>query len=359
MAADFPDLQILGVNSVGHEVGNTGMVDGKDLPWLQDIDDNSDSLSDLWELWDIEERDVIVVDGSLNRVATYNLTHNDLGESENYDELKSIFTQVASANSSTGSISGYSYFDVQDDGVKSAAELPIAEVLVTLTGTTTEGQGVQLTTRTQADGLYQFQGLLPGSYTVAAAQPAMTIDGRETLGNLGGTVANDSMSLDLAAGEMATDYNFGERGRTAATINLNDFLSSTPADGLIVSRDGDESLWYTLTGKWGEYLHAETQFSESPETVEVMTRDSHGHTFRGAFERLISEHVVALGAENDMELMRVSGPLVDITEPQQIDLSVTRDAIPLAEGEAPSAVPAAAVGNWDAAFEDEDDDWRF
>ena len=51
-------IDILGVNEFGHDSGNTLVTTDRDLPWLQDIDDNDDGNSDTWDSWDVTFRDV-------------------------------------------------------------------------------------------------------------------------------------------------------------------------------------------------------------------------------------------------------------------------------------------------------------
>lgn len=86
-----------------------------------------------------------------------------------------------------GSVSGTVYLDVNDSGVQGdvAGEAGIPNVCVTLTGTNYLGAAVSLTTKTDANGLYSFSGLLPSNaagYTVKETQPAGYLDGTDTPG---------------------------------------------------------------------------------------------------------------------------------------------------------------------------------
>lgn len=96
--ADYPELgiQILGVNEVGYAAGNEAITAGRDAPWLQDVDDNSDGLSDIWTSWGVVYRDVVILDTLNARVATFNLTTHDLQNQENYDALRRLFIDAAS-----------------------------------------------------------------------------------------------------------------------------------------------------------------------------------------------------------------------------------------------------------------------
>jgi len=99
--SENPDLaiSILGVNEFDLESGNSLMTAGRDLPWLQDIDDDGDGGSDTWDSWDVEFRDVIITDSNNVQVAVYNLTNNDLTSADNYATLKQLLIDSASATS--------------------------------------------------------------------------------------------------------------------------------------------------------------------------------------------------------------------------------------------------------------------
>ena len=49
-------------------------------------------------------------------------------------------------------------------------------------------------TTTDGAGFFQFTGMRPGMYTLSETQPSGFDDGSETLGTLGGSVANDLFS---------------------------------------------------------------------------------------------------------------------------------------------------------------------
>lgn len=126
-----------------------------------------------------------------------NLTHNDFG-------------QVLPAG-----VSGYVYYDANNDGMKQAGESGIGGTTVTLTGTDDTGASVNATATTAGSGAsqggYAFGSLRPGVYTITETQPAGYADGKDTIGSLGGTVGNDIFSgVVLAPGAAGVNYNFGE-----------------------------------------------------------------------------------------------------------------------------------------------------
>ncbi|MCS7045618.1 MAG: carboxypeptidase regulatory-like domain-containing protein, partial [Gemmataceae bacterium] len=107
--------------------------------------------------------------------------------------------------------SGYVYVDINGNGVRDPGEPGISGVLITLIGTTITRQKVRLTKLTDANGFYQFDELLPGTYSIIQTQPSGYRDGRLSLGTLGGTVGRNKFSnIVLRSGDNGTDYNFGE-----------------------------------------------------------------------------------------------------------------------------------------------------
>jgi hypothetical protein len=115
------------------------------------------------------------------------------------------------------SVSGYVYYDVNNNGVKEPGEPPIPGALVTLTGTNDIGQSINVSTLTAGDGSYAFGGLRPGSYTITETQPAGWLQGKNSLGSLGGTMGYDQFFVAIGEGVDGVNYNFGELKRIAVT----------------------------------------------------------------------------------------------------------------------------------------------
>lgn len=98
LAAAYPGLaiQVLGINERGQESANALAVEGRDLPWLQDGDQNGNNISDVWnEIWQIEYRDVVVLDGANEPIFVFNLTTHDLGNTANYQTLRDELLRTA------------------------------------------------------------------------------------------------------------------------------------------------------------------------------------------------------------------------------------------------------------------------
>lgn len=142
-----------------------------------------------------------------------------------------------------GTIGGVVFSDVDNDGVKEATGEPgIPGVRLVLTGQTTTGHHVSMSTTTGADGTYSFGNLQPGTYTVREIQPRSFADGKETAGSLGGdaTAKNDQISgINFTSGATATDYAFGEVARADLRLSQTPPLTSTSPGGRV-------TITYTL-----------------------------------------------------------------------------------------------------------------
>ena len=97
LAVSYPDLdiQILGVNEMGHEPGNGSVTAGRDIPWLQDVDADHDRRSDLWTSWDVTYRDVVILDTTNTRVGVFNVTSQSLQVPDNYNTLRQMLIDAA------------------------------------------------------------------------------------------------------------------------------------------------------------------------------------------------------------------------------------------------------------------------
>lgn len=138
------------------------------------------------------------------------------------------------------SLAGFVYRDDNDDGAKGASEPGIAGVVITLSGTDANGAAVNRTTTTAGDGSFRFIGLTSGTYTLTETHPVIYQDGRETVGNAGGTVDNGSFTTAAAQNRISvialpvattgTAYLFGERTGANAQISGKIWVNTVSTD---------------------------------------------------------------------------------------------------------------------------------
>jgi hypothetical protein len=124
-----PDLQIqiLGMNEIRHEIGNPAVTADRTLPWLQDVDANSDGASDNWlTAWPFAYRDVVILDENNVVIEAYNVTSHNLENEANFNELKSKLIAAAESVNTLSWTNPADALDVTNDGVVS----PIDALLV-------------------------------------------------------------------------------------------------------------------------------------------------------------------------------------------------------------------------------------
>ncbi len=85
----------MGVNEAGYEGGNDWFTSVSDLPWLQDVDANGDTHSDVWTEWGVNYRDVVILDKENVPLGSFNLSTYGLHLVENYVALGSILIEAA------------------------------------------------------------------------------------------------------------------------------------------------------------------------------------------------------------------------------------------------------------------------
>jgi large repetitive protein len=108
-----------------------------------------------------------------------------------------------------GSLSGNVYSDVNGTGTFGSGDSTLAGVAVTLTGTTSLGQSVNVTVVTDSNGNYSFTGLSQGTYTISVTPPSdYTDEVSKSNGSLGGNLgtAGQISSIVLLNGQNGVNY---------------------------------------------------------------------------------------------------------------------------------------------------------
>ncbi len=155
------------------------------------------------------------------------------------------------------SFAGVVYVDSNNNGIQDSGEVGIPGVTITLTKT--DGPVTfSLTTTTGSDGSYSFseqvgKTILPaGTYTLTESPTIYFVDGKDTPGNVPATVTQDQFSnINLAAGQAATGFNFGEQGLKAQYVaayygRRAFFASSTPQ--VISLNMANGPVYFALSG---------------------------------------------------------------------------------------------------------------
>lgn len=142
------------------------------------------------------------------------------GEIVNNEEIRSIDVQWDDHGVSydfgelkLGSISGYVYHDANDNGAFEANEDPIAGVTVRLYRLNGDKYEYVSETKTDTKGFYKFDSLdINQTYAVKEVQPTEWNDGKDSIGTLGGNIAESDFidSVRVLWDQHGEQYNFGE-----------------------------------------------------------------------------------------------------------------------------------------------------
>lgn len=204
-----------------------------------------------------------------------------------------------------GSPTGY------NNGVQDAGEPGIGGVTVQLNGVAFNNQPFTMNAVTDANGHYKFDNLPPGTYQIVELQPVAYMDGKDSLGSLGGSKTNDVFSaISLPAGGQGVKYDFGEilpstlSGyvyQDTSAAGRNDGIKQAdelPIPGTIVTLTGSDDLGsvfrqtmadatglYSFTGlRPGTYTLTETQpsgFTDGKDTIGVQGGTTGNDVFSG------------------------------------------------------------------------------
>jgi hypothetical protein len=113
------------------------------------------------------------------------------------------------------------WVDFNNDGAVDFGEQGVDGVAVTLSGTDDLGNHVSLSASTANGGVYSFDHVRPGSYSIAeSSTPPGYVQGRTSLGTLGGlAVVQDVFSqVRLGVNQNGLNYNFGEQPAPGAAL---------------------------------------------------------------------------------------------------------------------------------------------
>jgi SdrD B-like domain/Prealbumin-like fold domain/RTX calcium-binding nonapeptide repeat (4 copies) len=136
------------------------------------------------------------------------------------------FGEIVASN-----LSGTVYLDANSNASFDSGDTGIAGVTLILSGTDDQGNTVNKTVVTGADGNYNFIGLRPSisGYTISEIQPAGYTNGTNNVGTVNGsssgTISADQITtIILGAGQQGINYNFGEVGTPPATSSISGYV---------------------------------------------------------------------------------------------------------------------------------------
>ncbi len=240
---------------------------------VQQFDDPNTGVveDELSELGLLDGKETAGVNGGTvdNSSDSRRITNIQVGaEGAAASDVNYLFAELLPA-----SLQGMVWEDFDDDAEVDFGELAIDNVPVHLVGVDDRGHNVSLSQSTDAQGIYEFVLLRPGSYAASASTPTSLngvtttfVDGKESLGTVlepapGIVLGSDGIigpsndqftQIALVAGSAGVNYNFGERieGGTAGTGTTAGigFWQNKNGQALIKSLNGSEDS--TLLGSY-------------------------------------------------------------------------------------------------------------
>ncbi|MFO0868679.1 MAG: tandem-95 repeat protein [Pirellulales bacterium] len=204
------------------------------------------------------------------------------------------------------SLSGYSFVDLNNDGIMQSNERPLAGVLVNLTGSDANDQQVQRSVVTDASGRYLFDSLPPGEYSVTQIQPELLFSTVTAAGTQGGTVANHAIQVTLAENTVGTGNNFAERP-APTLLRIHDFLARSHVSYLTAAIDAAGAAKWTAPGPgWSSYTAISVQNATTAGSLQISATSSSGQQ-QQATVPLTDSRVVKLDTSNGITSYRLFG----------------------------------------------------
>lgn len=251
-------------------------------------------------------------------------------------------------------LSGYVYFDSNNNGIREETETPISGITITLTGTATGGTAVSRTATTSATGGYTFSNLAPGTYTIIQTQPAFLLDGREAVGSQGGTsTTNDRIAITLAQNTNGVENNFGELGLQVAHRTINDlFGSSFRSNALASVGTTAGSSFFTPRGTaWAGYTNGTAELLNSNSQLRLTITNAAGQRVQTTLA-VTDKRLTPLASQTTGRLFRINAL------PTQLGFAVITQAATAsteggAEGEYTPPVSAASTYSEEGGAEGE------
>ncbi|MCE9526291.1 MAG: carboxypeptidase regulatory-like domain-containing protein, partial [Planctomycetales bacterium] len=185
-----------------------------------------------------------------DKIRNIDLHYGEVGVHYDFGELK------------PASIAGKVFYDPNEDCIFNENDQPLSGVTVQLLNA--QGTVIQ-TTRTDSNGEYRFDNLLPGTYAVRELQPAGYLQGGTTPGSGGGDASIPDLisGIDIPSGAQLVDYDFCEikpvsiAGRVFVDIDDDCIFDANeqPLSGVKVELlDGNGIVVQTtLTNAQGQY----------------------------------------------------------------------------------------------------------
>ena len=132
----------------------------------------------------------------------------------------------------TSGFAGNVYVDTNANGTLDTGESGIPGVMITLSGLSSNTPFVR-TVITGNDGVYRFDNVPSGTFSIAECQPSAMMDGTDSASITGAASANDQFSnIAFTSGQKLTNVNFGELRVLPEFVNIAWFFVSASSNNV-------------------------------------------------------------------------------------------------------------------------------
>ncbi|MGB9738108.1 SdrD B-like domain-containing protein, partial [Chloroflexus sp.] len=209
-------------------------------------------------------------------------------------------------------IGNFVWEDRNGNGRQDAGEPGIPNVTVTLTGTTGAGDAVTMTTQTDSNGFYSFDGLTPGSYTITVTAPLgylfTTADQGDDIGDSDANIAGAMPTTTLESAEEDLTWDAGLYrpatigDRVWRDTNGNGVQDAGEAgiDGVVVTLNGTTGVGVVvnqITTTAGGGLYSFTNLA--PGTYQITVTAPSGEVF--TYRDILASEVAGANDTNDSD----------------------------------------------------------
>ncbi len=143
----------------------------------------------------------------------------------------------------SSSLSGLVFADANNNGVAVPGEAALAGVSVTLIGLTSQNHSVNVSQRTDVNGMFEFTGLAAGVYSIQETPASHFINGLTSAGSQGGSASIGSITnITLADGVTGAGNELGELAQSSGWTSIQGNFNGTAIPA------GD-TLWFSSVFK--------------------------------------------------------------------------------------------------------------
>ena len=275
---------------------------------------------------------VTIVNGKVSYTPAPNFVGADqftytISDGKGGSSTATVFVTVI--DSIPSDVSGFVYFDQDNDGVFDSNERGVKGVEVHIVGVNFVGDPVNLTVMTDINGFYIFPLVRPGKYDLIETTPEYVIDGKDTIGKFGGTKpGNDTFRFELPISGTtdATGYNFGERGVDPKYLTIQEILATSTNKGFIVAMNNSgEQLWSTKMNGWDGLQSMSVSLSSDGKSATVTAVFASG-TVTKTINTVNNPRFRIMGKAADGVIVRIDGTAADLGMTPPAATLAARDA---------------------------------